>query len=307
MGAHVQCPRCEQSYALSDEQALLYAGREFECAQCTLRFIVPPSASRPDAGGRGDLPRAQLTAAAVRSPAVYGLAGSWTPSPYEESAPSSRLAAASMICGIIGLLVPIIPSFLAIILGIWAVRKVYAGRAEGASLAAGGIAVGAAGLVLSTALFYQRIAPLILPPKTVVEVRCSDHFHKIENALTLHAARNQGAYPDDLATLVENNLLDPAELICPKTTDTKAVGQSREQIAQRIRRGGHSSYVYAGKGLTTKSPAECVLLYEKLTPHREEGITVLFVDGRVEKIGSVEGNKAMTRLSAGQNPPWSAQ
>src|SRR5687767_12786709 len=83
MGAHVQCPRCEQAYALSDEQALMYAGREFECAQCTLMFMIPAASARaasqeqtPTVRGElpRELPRERLTAAAVRGRAGMALA-----------------------------------------------------------------------------------------------------------------------------------------------------------------------------------------------------------------------------------------
>jgi hypothetical protein len=33
-------------------------------------------------------------------------------------------------------------------------------------------------------------------------------------------------------------------------------------------------------------------------------MNVLFVDGRVQFIGEIEGTKAIARLRKGQNPPW---
>src|SRR5439155_22022697 len=71
MGAHVQCPQCEQAYALSDEQTLLYAGREFECTQCSTRFLVPRGSARSGSNApvRGELPRERVTAGAVPSTA----------------------------------------------------------------------------------------------------------------------------------------------------------------------------------------------------------------------------------------------
>src|SRR4051794_16817230 len=71
MGAHVQCPRCDQAYALSDEQMIVYAGREFECTQCGTRFVVPPPSLKSNVPSalRGELPREQVTAGAIAASA----------------------------------------------------------------------------------------------------------------------------------------------------------------------------------------------------------------------------------------------
>jgi len=343
MGAHVQCPRCEQAYALSEEQALLYAGKEFECAQCTLKFIIPASSAKAqnhDAPTtlRGELPRDPLTAAAVRSPAgmalpypTFGMelgggSGAAPPVPppptaYEPPPPqrsaylsiyeddrvrSSRLAAASMIFGIIGLLVPIVPGAIAILLGLIATWRIYRGKATGASLAAGGVAIGAAGMLLSGAIFMPRILPAIDRMRYAAssQALCVDHFRAIERALQDHAAANDGKFPDSVADLVESGALKAEALICPAGSDTKAVGLNAAETAARIRNGGHCSYIYVGMGLTKTAPQECVLLYEPMNVHRDEGIRVLFVDGRIEKIGKIEAARAVERLSRGMNPPW---
>ena len=62
--------------------------------------------------------------------------------------------------------------------------------------------------------------------------------------------------------------------------------------------------VYAGAGLSTAAPPECVLLYEPLDFHDYKGVNVLFVDGRVQFIGEIEAGKAVPKLRKGKNPPW---
>src|ERR1041385_1411022 len=173
MGAHVQCPKCEQAYALSDEQALLYAGREFECTQCNARFLVPRNSAK-SAGSiplRGELPREQVTAGAMPSAAgvptfitPFSLTGAPTAAythPAYEPDPGSKLATASLICALIGLFIPFVPAIVAIVLGIIALVRIHRGKAEGASLASGGIALGCAGLVIGSGIFYQRVMPII--------------------------------------------------------------------------------------------------------------------------------------------------
>jgi hypothetical protein len=321
MGAHVQCPRCEQAYALSDEQTLLYAGREFECAQCTLKFIIPANSAKPQAPTqgppatlRGELPRDPLTAAAVRAPAgmalpypTFGMGLSqYALNDADAGVLSSRLAAASMIFGIIGLLVPIVPGALAILLGIIAAVRISRGKAQGASLAAGGIAVGAAGMLLSSALLYPRIIPAYERWRYASSSQgtCIDHFRTIEKALDDYAAAHDGKFPDSLADVVADGKLDADALICAASSDVKAAGITPVEIAKKIRTGRHCSYVYAGKGLSKQSPGECVLLYESLGAHRADGIRVLFVDGRVQTIGAIESAKGIERLNRDINPPW---
>jgi hypothetical protein len=306
---------------LSDEQALLYAGREFECAQCTLKFIIPASSAKaqaptqgPPATLRGELPRDPLTAAAVRAPAgialpypTFGLGLSqYSLNDADAGVLSSRLAAASMIFGIIGLLVPIIPGAIAILLGIIAAVRISRGKAQGASLAAGGIAIGAAGMLLSSVLLYPRIVPAYERWRyaSSSQAVCVDHFRAIEKAVHDYAAAHDGAFPQSLADVVADGTLDADALICAATSDVKAAGTTPAEIAKKLRSGRHCSYVYVGKGLSKSSPAECVLLYEPLNVHRDEGLRVLFVDGRVQKIGAIESAKAIERLSHDINPPW---
>jgi predicted Zn finger-like uncharacterized protein/prepilin-type processing-associated H-X9-DG protein len=317
MGAHVQCPRCDQAYALSDEQMLVYAGREFECTQCNTRFVVPRTSLKSSATStlRGELPREQVTAGAVAmsappKPFTPGFIPTAGYRPFSgdfagEPGLGSGLAVAALVCGLVGLIIPIVPALLAIGLGMWAVVRIHQGRAEGASIASGAVALGFAGLVIGTAIFYQRVLPaLTVARRTTAYATCTDNFKSIGGALKRYAADHEGHFPDGLDALVEGGFVPADALVCPMTNDTKAVGASLTEIAQHVRMPGHNSYIYAGKGLTTSSPAECVLLYEPLDAHHEPGMNVLFVDGRVETISKLQADKAIRKLSSGQNPPW---
>jgi prepilin-type processing-associated H-X9-DG protein len=125
----------------------------------------------------------------------------------------------------------------------------------------------------------------------------------IGKAMRQYAGANGGHFPDKLESIVANGTLKAEVLICPATGDTPAPGATPNAQAESLRGGRHVSYTYVGQNLSTWSPAECVLMYE--TPNRHgDGMYVLFVDGRVQTIGSVEASKAITRLSRGVNPPW---
>src|SRR5207244_9399524 len=123
--------------------------------------------------------------------------------------------------------------------------------------------------------------------------------------LAAYATQNGGAFPTRIEQAVASGDVPASALICVMTLDTPAAGATPSDRAAQIVRGGHCSYVYVGGGLTTASSAECVLLYEPMERHHEQGITVLFADGRVAPIGQVEAAKALARLAAKENPPWS--
>lgn len=333
MGAHVQCPRCDQAFALSDEQALQYAGREFECSQCNTRFVVPRSSVKGATAAsalRGELPREQVTAGATRSiAAVHPFTPGFIPTagykPFDEAEriPGSGLATAALVCAVLGLIIPVVPSLLAIVLGFLAVIQIARGKAEGASLASGAVALGFTGLILGTVIFYQRVLPVLnsihlvnrstssSPSSSMFSfgsggdgADCPTHFKKVDAALKAYANAHDGKFPDGLDALVAAGLLTADQLICDAGRETKAVGTSNAEIAEHVRQPGHCSYVYAGKGLTTQSPPECVLVYEPLDAHKQPGMSVLFADGRVQSIGARQAARAMTQLSNGHNPPW---
>ena len=56
-----------------------------------------------------------------------------------------------------------------------------------------------------------------------------------------------------------------------------------QAVAEQLTEGGHLSYVYV-PGLSIRSPANTVLLYEQPTNHGTDGINVLHVDGSVDWI-----------------------
>jgi prepilin-type processing-associated H-X9-DG protein len=123
--------------------------------------------------------------------------------------------------------------------------------------------------------------------------------------MTTYARQHDGKFPDRLGALVLDGSAEPALLICPATRDRAVPTTAPAEQAAMLAQPGHVSYTYTGAGLGTASSPECVLMYEPLDRHHDAGITVLFVDGRVTRIGQLEAAKALRRLSAGHNPPWS--
>jgi prepilin-type processing-associated H-X9-DG protein len=109
------------------------------------------------------------------------------------------------------------------------------------------------------------------------------------NALLAYAHENRGQFPPTLDALASINSFRTDDLYCPTAQSAGAK---------------NANYVYAGAGLSTAAPPECVLLYEPLDFHDYKGVNVLFVDGRVQFIGEIEAGKAVPKLRKGKNPPW---
>jgi prepilin-type processing-associated H-X9-DG protein len=245
------------------------------------------------------LPRQFYSAAQWGSHTVAGDTNGW--------------AVASIICAVIGLIVPVVPGVLAILFGTIAIRRLRETN-SGAGMALGGIVVGVMGMIVSGGLFYNYVMPTMqwhLPSVAMfgngggsTAAKCTANLKKVGEAMRQYAAANDGHFPDKLESLVAGAKLPAELLICPASGDTVAPGATPAAQAASLRDGKHVSYVYAGHNLTNLSPAECVLMYE--TPDRHgDGMYVLFADGRVQSIGDIEANKAIARLSRGINPPWS--
>lgn len=326
MTKHVQCPHCGQAFALTPEQVRRFAGQTITCSQCSEPFLV--SGEVAVTGGLATEPstfetRPFATAGAMPSLAAAGLGAlssgayaddAYTPPkrylPQEAPMPpnyaqmqTNGLASASLILGVLGLIVPLVPGLLAIVLGMVALRRAR-DTDVGAGAALSGIATGTLGLIVSGSLMVTYVMPAITQAReTSRAAMCVENLRKIGQSMRTFAELNGGRFPDKLQTAVASGHLKPELLVCPESNDSVAPGVTMTDQSTHLHKGKHVSYTYVGDGLTTQSAPECVLMYETLDRHGE-GMHVLFVDGRVQFIGKVEAYKASARLNDGVNPPW---
>jgi len=117
-------------------------------------------------------------------------------------------------------------------------------------------------------------------------VKCSYNLRVIGQAVIMYANDNHGGLPD-LLDRVLTYQVTPEEFVCPSSQDTPAPGTTPQALAANLSKGGHLSYVYVGKGMTSRiltSPnaGRTVVAYEPMTNHRNDGTNVLFADGHVE-------------------------
>jgi prepilin-type processing-associated H-X9-DG protein len=133
-------------------------------------------------------------------------------------------------------------------------------------------------------------------------VRCRSNLRQIGQGVQMYANENNGVFPNDFAALIVTQDITSETFVCEATNDWRAEGPTTQAIAANLTAGGHLSYVYVGKGLTSYSPQTAVVAYETLTNHGD-GTNVLYADGHVEWHNAAEAKWLMDELAAGHNPP----
>jgi prepilin-type processing-associated H-X9-DG protein len=123
----------------------------------------------------------------------------------------------------------------------------------------------------------------------------------------MYANANGGAFPDTIDKLITTQDMVAENFVCPHAPDTPAPGATARAQAANLSKGGHLSYVYVGKGMSTAQPppdlaAKTVLAYEPLTNHGN-GIYALFADGHVEFVDAGPARQLIADVEAGKNPP----
>jgi hypothetical protein len=108
--------------------------------------------------------------------------------------------------------------------------------------------------------------------------RCSSNLKNIAGACVTYSNTHNGAYPADFANMMASSGMTSSFFICPDSNDTPATGTPAQQAAALTPGGGHLSYVWLGKGVTSDSPTDTVLVYEPLSNHQQKGMNVLFND-----------------------------
>src|SRR5438445_4869928 len=315
------CPFCGQHYSLTAEQVPQYAGQVIACTVCKRQFTVPLQLN-PSVGQRGApaqpvdqypqqgfAPPVGFAAEGAVPTAQYAGAGGWQQSGYAApmvSPPSSGLAVASLVCGLL-FFIPVLPALLAVIFGIIALNQTRGGRASGRGMAIAGLICGAVSLFFFGSCLLAPFAgfnrAVRQAQQTAKQVQCSSNLRQIGTGLQLYASNNNGKYPAKLGALIESGYASPILFVCPHTADTPAPGSSPKARAGNLEKGGHLSYIYVGQNLDENSPDDAVVIYEKLGNHGNQGTNVLFKDGHVDWYDARQTATLMGELNAGHNPP----
>jgi predicted Zn finger-like uncharacterized protein/prepilin-type processing-associated H-X9-DG protein len=307
----ITCPHCGQPYAVRPEQRAQYHGRTINCTKCGQAFVVsapltggpatpPPLIAAPSSPYAASAPYAQPPPgyAPQYPPPGYG----YPPYPHP-SGPTSGWATAALIFGILGFCLPIIGSLLGIIFGIVGISKTRESRAGGRGMAVAGLVLG-----IVTLLAAPIWIAILLPAVSRVReqnnrVKCAADMRTLAQAMLMYANANGDQYPDSLEGLLKTDpSLSPAVFVCPSSDKTPPDNSSPQKFAADIASGQHTSYIYLGKGLNVREPADTVLIYEPLEDHAREGMNVLFGDGHVQFLDRYQSQTILDERAAGTSP-----
>jgi prepilin-type processing-associated H-X9-DG protein len=140
-------------------------------------------------------------------------------------------------------------------------------------------------LWLSGFILFLLLASILLPPVNgshdAPRVKSANNLKQIGLALQMYANDNGGRYPDTLGVLLETEDITPAVFVSPGSKDTPADGPTTQALLADLTAGGHLSYIYLVRGLTTQPSDDVILAYENpaIWP---TGANILFGDGHVE-------------------------
>jgi predicted Zn finger-like uncharacterized protein len=265
----VQCPHCGQQYTMTPQQV----GQTVRCTRCQQVFTAGAS---PQMAGALPLPGVQ-----PQSPLNYqGGVGEYARPPA-----TSGMAIASLVCGLLFCVIPVISSLLAIIFGIIGISKTKDPRVGGKGMSIAGLILGCVGLLMFVPLELAIMVPAFSrASETANRVRCASNMRMISVALQQYAIGNGNVYPPDFKPLLNQGSLTAMMLECP------TVGPSSS---------GASPYVLAA---IHPMSASAVILYEPVADHKD-GANMLFGNGTVQFIPSPRAQNIINDVQSGINPP----
>jgi len=158
-------------------------------------------------------------------------------------------------------------------------------------------------LLLITLLLISIFLPsLNVEPSTGPRVKSASNLRQIGQGILLYSNDHGGAYPDSFEAILLEGDFTSEVFVSPLGLDTPAAGPTPQAIADQLDAGGHLSYVYLGRGLTTKTVTDnTIIAYEKLSI-AGNGANVLFGDGHVEWDDAAYVAKIVDRAASGKFP-----
>ena len=226
--------------------------------------------------------------------------------------PTSRLAVASLVVGIIAVLacfIPLIPGAIAAVMGFVAIQRTGPMKLAGRGLAVAGLVLGIVAVFMSILSLSIWLPVISQTREAANRVRCASNLQLLAMAMRTYALDHGGPFPPDLDALLSlpeyQTVADPDGavvtardlLTCPSTNHT--AGPAGTPLVS----GENLSYVYTGSGLTDAASTAAVLAYEPVEHHRRDGANFLFADGSVKFIPRTQARAMIQQLEKGINPP----
>ena len=213
------------------------------------------------------------------------------------------VAALSLICGFLAF-IPFV-GLLAIVLGVIGLAKTRDPLVGRRGAAKAGIALGCLGVVLSVPIIYFYV----MLNHTAQRGRTGSNLHQIGLAINEYANDNATRFPPDLGTLAKIQHLLPADFLCPSMPGGSSLPSNLDQMtvdekADWINR--NADVAYLGKSLTSSSPSDAIVLYEKHDERssppdgsfNEYEVQMLFADGHIEDVPAADARIRINRQTA---------
>jgi prepilin-type processing-associated H-X9-DG protein len=155
----------------------------------------------------------------------------------------------------------------------------------------------------AVAIVVTFLLPGNKPPKAYIDrVKSAGNLTSIGQAISQYCTDHQGEFPDSLATLMASENVAAANFINPATSATVATGPTSRAYADQLASPEHCSYVYLGRGLTSKTATADTIVARELLLTPTAGANFLFGDGHVEFIAGPYAAKVTARETSGTFP-----
>ena len=128
------------------------------------------------------------------------------------------------------------------------------------------------------------------------QIVCGSRLRNIGYGLKSYTQTHGGRFPDDLRALVLTEDVTVETFVCPGSSDEFAPGNTLEEQAENLLKGGHCSYLYLGRGLVDPVDPKRVVVVEPVENHDGEGVNVLRADGQVKWLQGAEMDNVLTGL-----------
>jgi hypothetical protein len=190
--------------------------------------------------------------------------------------PTSGLAIASLVLGLLGILTLGLTAILGLIFGIVSLVKIgkSRGRLGGQGLAIAGTCVSGVMMLLIFVQMGLLLPALAAARERARRTKCVSNVKQITYGLMLYSGDNNEGFPASLDELLPDYIADPSLFECPSCP------------------GG--GYVLV-KGLKAFDRPDCVLVYDEAGNHGRAGRVVSCIGGQVQWMSEPQFAEALAR------------
>jgi hypothetical protein len=204
-------------------------------------------------------------AAQVPPPVPVAVAPAYAPAAGAGPVATSGMAIASLVLGVLGILLSVLTAIPAVVCGHVALSKIRrsAGRLTGGGFAIAGLVLGYVWIGFGLLILPAVMIPAFVNARDSAQSAASrNNLQQIATAGTMYSLDHKGMLPNTPEELIGADLLTPGVMDLPYTNEKETDG-----------------YVFV-PGRTTAMPSETIFAYESV-PRRDGSVGVARIDGSV--------------------------